>query len=224
MRGGSNVLITSWNHLDVSSTTYDGGDTGGDDTVTLSFQPSSFRRSCPIRRTAANCRTISTDPATRSGSSPTPEPRQFRLECRGDGFRDRPRRTRCWRRHVTYDAIGDDLPNFMSGGKGNGSNNTLVASAAGQTLNGNNGNDILVAHSSGSTLNGGGGADLLLGAAGTTCLKAERQRYRRGQWRRRHIRLPRQYGPRHVIDFTPGIDKIDLGESDFDRRTLDFAR
>jgi VCBS repeat-containing protein len=81
---------------------------------------------------------------------------------------------------VTYDAIGEDLPDYMAGltGSNNATANLLVGTSGDDVMHGGistaanaaNGNDILVGGAGNDTLHGGGGADLLLGGVGNDTL------------------------------------------------------
>ncbi|TPK83423.1 hypothetical protein FJ936_21040, partial [Mesorhizobium sp. B2-4-13] len=74
------------------------------------------------------------------------------------------------RGYITYSAIVANLPDLLAGVTGNASDNTLVGTAAGETISGNDGNDILVGLGGDDTLNGGNGSDLLLGGSGVDTL------------------------------------------------------
>ena len=71
---------------------------------------------------------------------------------------------------VTYTAIGSNLPDFLAGVAGNGSDNTLVGTAGVDSISGAAGNDILVGLSGIDSLSGGSGTDLLLGGDGNDAL------------------------------------------------------
>ena len=71
---------------------------------------------------------------------------------------------------VTYTAIGSNLPDFLAGVIGNGSDNTLVGTSVVDSISGAGGNDILVGLSGIDSLSGGLGTDLLLGGDGNDTL------------------------------------------------------
>src|SRR5262249_18743445 len=170
MGGGGNTLITSSDNLNVLQISYDTDDTGGGDNGKLGFKPgaTSGMLTNPTYRGALQNYLdgnpgsgIFADTLDLSGSSWNAivsglETARVALSTGSD--------------YVVYSAIGDLMPAYMTGQNGDNNNNTLVATAAGQTLNGNNGNDILVATAGGNTLNGGAGSDLLLGGTGNDVL------------------------------------------------------
>lgn len=106
--------------------------------------------------------------------------------------------------------------NEIVGVDGDGANNFIVASAAGQTPNGG-GNDVMVALNGGDTLNGGAGLDLLLGGSGNdTLIGGEGVDRLAGGAGADHFRFnATSEAGDHMVDFTHGHDVIDLLNSAF---------
>jgi Ca2+-binding RTX toxin-like protein len=220
MGSGSNMLITSPTNMDVGTIFYDTDDTGGDDTGTLLFTPDQFYE---IMTTAAFRtelqRYLDGDPGTGvfadtldlSGSS---------WNAKVGGLETAWVAFSTGTDYVVYSAIGDNLPDYMTGQTGTDGNNTLVGTGPGQTLNGNGGNDILVAASGGNTLNGGAGSDVLLGGPGADVLNGGTGNdFLFGGKGADTFQFTGAFGNDTVLDFQHGQDVIEFEKTAFS----DFA-
>ena len=177
---GSDTVVTAWNHrLSGGSTDYQGGEDGGTtDNVTIVFTPAQLDQILSDAVTfrpallgyfdgEVNGASLSLITSNWNASVTEFENATLALAA-GDGF-------------VTYGGTGaDSLPAFTAGliGTNNTTGNTLVGTAAGETLHGgvsaadnaNNGNDIIAGLGGNDTIWGGQGSDLLLGGAGNDLL------------------------------------------------------
>nr|WP_292610192.1 DUF5801 repeats-in-toxin domain-containing protein [Nitrobacter sp. 62-13] len=219
---GNDTLYTSWSHLGSSATAYDGGN--GSDTINLIF-------------TAEQLQAILATGTTRD------ELQAYLLGPTGDTLN---LGATSWHATATgFETANIELANLYAtrdvatpsndyfdinttwksviasneivGADGDGANNFIVASAAGQTLNGGGGNDVMVALDGGDTLNGGAGLDLLLGGSGNdTLIGGEGVDRLAGGAGADHFRFnATSEAGDHIVDFTHGQDVIDLLNSAF---------
>jgi T1SS-143 domain-containing protein len=162
---GGQTVATAWTHLpDAQQTTYDGG--GGTDSISIVFTPTQLEAilSDAGARTALQTyldgevtgTTLSLGTTAWNANVTNFENATLALAS-SDSF-------------VGYTAIGENLPDFLAGLTGDANDNTLVGTAAGETMSGNGGNDIVVGLAGNDTLNGNAGADLLLGGTGNDTL------------------------------------------------------
>ncbi|WP_210240532.1 Ig-like domain-containing protein [Mesorhizobium sp. B3-1-3] len=163
MGNGPDTLVTAWNHIN-GTTSYDGGN--GSDTVTLVFSASqleailsnaTFESALQNYLDGSPSGTLNLTTSSWGASVTAFESAALAIAPASGGF-------------VTYSAIVANMPDLLAGVTGNASDNTLVGTAAGETISGNDGNDILVGLGGDDTLNGGNGSDLLLGGSGVDTL------------------------------------------------------
>ncbi|MBX3521835.1 MAG: tandem-95 repeat protein [Xanthobacteraceae bacterium] len=172
--GSTDIVVTAWNHLNSTQTTYNGGDNGGDrvTVVMTADQLNEVMSDATLRSNLigyfddnnVDNETLNLDNSSWNASvTGFQGPASLALAAPTTASGDISLST--W---VT-DGV---LPALDSDQTGDGNANLLVATASGQTVQGNGGNDILVAFhtGTGNTLDGGNGNDLLLGGDGADTL------------------------------------------------------
>jgi Ca2+-binding RTX toxin-like protein len=121
---------------------------------------------------------------------------------------------------VVETGIGNSLPPLASGSIGNG--NTVVSTAADDTLTAQSGNNVLVGLGENATLVAGSGSDLLMGGAGNDVLKAGTEQGAQtfmwgGAGNDTFVFAANAAGTQNhtVLDFQHGIDQVEFDNVSF---------
>ncbi|EGP07509.1 flagellar hook-length control protein [Bradyrhizobiaceae bacterium SG-6C] len=215
---GNDTLYTSWSHLGSSATAYAGGG-GTGDTINLIFTADQLQEILSSGTTRDDLQAFLAAP---TGDTLSLGSTSWRASASGfetaniqlaDLYATRDTTTpsnnyfdinTTWKSVITSSEL--------LGTNGDGNNNFIVASAAGQSLSGNGGNDVMVALNGGNTLNGGAGLDLLLGGSGSdTLIGGDGIDRLSGGGGIDHFRFnATSEAGDHIMDFVHGTDTIDL--------------